>query len=27
MPDEIPVMTIVFPRSMSVRSLTLVLGF
>src|SRR5271168_52038 len=27
MPDEIPVMTIVFPRSMSVPSLTLVLGF
>src|ERR1700733_328609 len=27
MPDETPVMTIVFPRSMSVPSLTLVLGF
>src|ERR1700691_1426868 len=27
MPDEIPVMTIVFPRSMSAPSLILVLGF
>src|SRR6202034_1468019 len=27
MPDEMPVMTIVFPRSMSVPSLTLALGF
>src|ERR1700733_9802579 len=27
MPDEIPVMTIVFPRSMSAPYLTLVLGF